>query len=384
MEKKILDYLRYAMPLAACLFMLLACEPEGDPDPDDDGETPGPVTEDFLVFRNFTKVNAPAPAAAAGGDLKINFKDSIYVVNGHPYMARVAIWHDPSLPINGAYISIENFGNNYHYDVMEEAFESNDSISVVYVGLQPPDDAEDVTYPYTIEIDIRPHTTNGTPQQEFNKTITVEDPVHVPCSIMNDDNTVWQWKFTERYAYSGGLAEVMAPSYRSLDPSYISLSGCCVSGVYVPFGEGTGVDGICNDQNPHWRTVEYSSGYFLVYDYLLMYESGAFAHYSQSTTINLVPGESVCAGHAIYDRKTTAYTKTGTHNYTPGATELSFTTTAANPPFGPNPPRGEIVFTCHTLIFTQDVEGKIVMVYQRYPDQVEPHPDDPFAFQWYR
>jgi hypothetical protein len=92
-----------------------------------------------------------------------------------------------------------------------------------------------------------------------------------------------------------------------------------------------------------------------------MFNSGAFIHYSQSTTVNFNPGESICAGTTVYDRQTTAYTKTGTHDYTPGATELNFTTEVAEPPFGPNPPRGDIVFTCHTSSLQSALKGRSLL-----------------------
>lgn len=340
---------------------------------------------DYLMFRNFNTISGTAPTVPADNPIKINVRDSLFVVKGHAYMARVAMFHDQTINIIGSYVEIPT--SDYYYDVPEESPESNDSTSVIYINLQPSDDG-DIEYPYTVHIKIKPYDADGVPLKVFEKSITVEDP-HDPskCSIMTEDGTAWRWRFTERINVQEEVVEVTAPNYQSIvDQSSIPVpavfSGCCVSGSYVPAGEATGFDGTCDNQNPHYRKVDYNSLYLVNYAYLFLFSSGNFIHYAGSTTHIFIPSKSICANDAVYESVRKNYTKTGTHDYTLDAIEMTLFTEFSDPSSGgPQPPRGFINFTCHTLIFTV---AQVSIIYQRYSDDdVQPLINDPFAAEWY-
>lgn len=351
-------------------FMLFfACE---DPVNPENGDTGGPpdtvhtnVPGDYLILTDPVEIKADYPDAP-DGNLTINVRDTLFLIEGHSYRGRVSVLHDPLMDINGFYVWVSGMTTAYYYDVPEVPEEGSDSTAVIYIGMDPPDELE---FPYSVTVIIQPHDADGVPVDEFSVPVTSERPL--ACDIFTEGDA-WKWMFTEMYDYQGNLFQVTAPSATAIyhdNTGGYEFSGCCVSDVYVPYNESTGVDGICDERNPHFKDFHVNTTYtYTVYDFLFIFSSGNFIHYNGSVQTNFNPEKSVCAGRAVYDAVATDYTKTGTHDYVSGDADITMTTTAAIPPFGPNPPRGAIVNTCHLMAITWGLEERYNFYYERFPE----------------
>lgn len=350
--------------------LIWSCNEDIIPGEDGDTDTTS-IIKDYLDLINPVKITGDFPDAMQT-DLKINYKDTLYVIKDNSYKARVVVLHDEGIDITGFYVWINGMaGSSYYYDVPRDAAEGSDSTTVIYIGLDP--DEDEVSFPYTVPVTIVPHDASGVGIKKIERHITCEMPGDGDCEIYNDDGSAWIWRFTQRYNYQGNLAEVRSPYAIDINVGdRVSFKGCCNSGIYVPYGEPMGADGYCEEDDEtgsqFLRTVFYKTGYFNMYDYLFLFKSRAFVHYSGDATRNFNPSESICANETVYNYKDGDFTKTGTHDYSPGDGDIRLTTEVSDPPFGPVPPFGKIVFTCHTLIFEMGFEDKIYKVYQRYPD----------------
>jgi hypothetical protein len=390
--KAMKNFFNYLNPLIYVLSIFIfaaSCGPEIEPDPITPGapnnpNTPdnpgsaGPIdpneASDYLVLSDAVKIPGNLPPAL-GNQLKINFKDTLYVIKDHPYKARISVMHDTTTNVTGFYIAAH--GASHYFDVPAVAEESKDSIDVIYLGLSP--EEEKVTFPYTLEITIQPHDQNGTSLGTFQKFITIEDPDDPDkCEIYNTFDA-WKWMYTEMYLYSGEFFKLTAPMFSATYHSTGTSGGyqyglCCINdpdfGLITAYPGDPTREGICNDKNPLYKGVFIDGAYSLnSYDYLFIFSSGNFIHYSGTLTSNFVPQKSrICDLFAYYELLLTEYVKTGIHDYVPGSNKIRFTTQISNPSFGPAPPFGEFVSTCHLLVFTINIEEKFKIVYQRYPD----------------
>ncbi len=363
------------------------CEDRIDPG----GEGPGQAGDvsDFLAFENSTKITGALPVAPEGA-LRINVPDTIYLVKDNPYRARISVLHDAAFPITGFNVQVSGADEEAYYDVTASGGESKDTVDVFYIGVETPE--EELLYPYTIEIIIQPHGPDGTPFDQFTRRVTIEDPGDV-CDIYTPVDA-WKWMHTLGYNYQGDLFQVTAPWFSatfSEGAGGYDYGKCCIEdpdfGLIEVYPGDTTMFGMCNWQNPTYKKVFINGAYYLrAYDYLFVFQSGNFIHYSASLTSNFVPQKSrICDLFAYYDREYTAFTKTGTHDYESGDNTIKITTEVAVPKFGPTPPSGSFVNTCHLLIFNVGAEETYQIVYQRYPSVTEeelPDPMDHLA-QWF-
>jgi hypothetical protein len=378
------------MILLSGLFWIISCKPEADPDPgtpDNPGNPAGinpDKVSDYLSFTDAAKVTG-RPPAAPDGPLKIDVRDTLYLAKGHPYKARISVLHDTLTSVTGFYIWVDGLSQAHYYNIPAVALEAKDSISVVYIGFDAPEN--EFTYPLTFTIHIQPHGPGGNPLDQFTRRVTIEDPAgQDQCDIYTEDGHAWKWLYTEVQVTGGSFRQITAPWFSA---TYSLASGgyyyakCCIEdpdfGLIEAYPGDPTREGICNERNPLYKRVFIDGAYSLKpYEYLFIFRGGNFIHYSATLTANFVPQKSrICDLFAYYERTYTEYTKTGTHTYTPGAGSVQFTTTVAEPPFGPPPPFGTVTNTCHLLIFTFGAEQKATIVYQKYPglSSTNPPPD---------
>lgn len=358
----------------------LNVDPGGDIDPNADEEPTGSLEADDLaelfMMTDALRITGDLPTAGDGG-LQINVEDTMYVVKDFELGTRVALRHDSLWDVTGVYVGVS--GDSFYYDVPVVEGESQDSVSVIYIVVGDPESEAD--YPLDIPIELYPHGPDGGPIDGFKRVITVEDPDDPDtCSLLHDDY-VWEWMYTTTFNYQGDIFQITAPwfsaTYREEGSGGYYYSACCVSGVHVPYGEPTGVDGPCDERNPHFRKIWVNTGIYLKgYDYLFLFTGGRFIHYASSFISNSIPERSTCRCAAFYSLDVTESTHTGTHDYVPGADDLYLTTTASDPGFGPSAPFGKIIHTCHMLIFTVGAEEKSYIVYRRTDgSDDDPRPD---------
>ena len=366
--------------LSFCAAMLLSCEPELDPDKVDPNDNPsnpngaGSPSSDFLRLIDEQKVDGPL-AVVANGNMTIDVKDTIYVVKDDPYMARVSVKHDTADVVSCFNIWVDGLREAYYYNIPVAA-ESNDSIAVFYVSMDP----LGVLFTYSEKIRIQPCGSGG-PMDEFQRVIAVEDPepdTGSVCEIWTETEgaTAWKWLFTQMIYPSGEIFKITAPDFEisSTENNGYRYGKCCWEdedfGNMEVYPNDTTPKGICNDQNPYYHSVHITEHYTLrPYEFLFIFSSGNFIHYVATREYDFEPWNSkICEGYAHHSVDYQNWTKTGTHNYSPGASSITFTTLVADPPFGPIPPRGKVVKTCHLMLIELDQDMKYRWVYQRYPN----------------
>jgi hypothetical protein len=376
--------LHYLIKAVGTLVILISisCD-ESEPGAPDSIKPTDSEPRDYLQFDNATKHTGDYPTAA-DGTLKINIRDTMYVIDNHPYRARISVLHEASVDISGFYVWVTGTTEQSYYDVPAVAAEGKDTVDVVYIGFDP---KEEVVLPYSVKIIIQPHAADGTALDEFERTISVEEADQSACTITAGRNR-WQWLYTEMYNYQGELYQVTAPWFQAtlLGESGYYYAKCCIEdpdfGTIEAYpGEPTR-EGICQFGNPLYKRVFIDGTYYLkAYDELFLFEEGEFWHYSASLTSNFIPQKSrICDLFAYYELDYTAFEKIGHHDYEPGDSQVKLTTDTAFPPFGPIPPSGDFINSCHLLIFTTGSEETYKIVYQKQPDGTEPATYDPVDY----
>src|SRR5690606_3610595 len=92
---------------------------------------------------------------------------------------------------------------------------------------------------------------------------------------------------------------------------------------------------------------------------LYLYNDGTFRQANTSVQTNYRPSLSdFCNNEAAYDFDVSTFVKFGTHDFTPGAKYINFTYNVTDPPvFGKNIYGGELLYSCHNMIISFEVEG---------------------------
>jgi hypothetical protein len=364
------------------ILMSVSCV-ENEPGPADNSQPPTAEARDYLQFNDATKHTGDYPIAG-DGTLKINIRDTLYVIDDHPYKGRVSVLHEASVEISGFYVWVTGTTEQAYYDVPAVSAEGKDTVDVVYIGFDP---EEEIELPYSVKIKIQPHGPDGIALDEFERMISVEEAEQSSCSITTGHNR-WQWLYTEIYNYQGDLSQLTAPWFHAtlLGESGYYYAKCCIEdpdfGTIEAYPGDPTREGICQFGNPLYKRIYIDGTYYLkAYDELFLFQNGEFRHYSASLTSNFIPQKSrICDLFAYYELDYTAYEKIGQHDYSPGDTEIRLTTETAVPPFGPIPPFGHFINTCHLLIFTAGSEETYKIVYQKQPDGVEPEMFDPMEY----
>lgn len=372
--------------LIVCLIAFVSCETEPDPGNRNNNGNNGTGNNaadefaadelsEFLVLEDAAKITGD-PKEAPDFQLKINFKDTIFVMKGSHLGARVAVRHDGLHDITGFYIAVDN--GSFYYDVPVAEDEAQDSTDIVYINIEVPEKT-DIDYPLTIPIRIQPHGPDGEPLDEFDKEVTIEDPeAGVDCSITHPftgsnehpDNWWWYWDYTLGFNYDGELFHFEAPGLKQV--SSYQTGGCCSE-------DGTSStvadDSYCFEKfsdgspNPVWRSIDVAHYFVWNYDVLWFYDNGTFGHENVSSQTNYRPSKSdFCNNKAAYDEDIGFFLKKGTHDFTSGTDYLTVSYDVTNPPvYGRTLLSGQIEYTCHILVFIYEIEGqKWEIVFRKY------------------
>jgi hypothetical protein len=194
-----------------------------DPDPDPDGSTS--TIEEInaaFTFNSASFKSGTPPTNANLGDLKVN-KDTINIWPG--IQNRVSILNHTGISISGVILHMP--GADGYHDAEIEPEESNDTLAVFYVDMDP----LGLDLPYNGNILIKPSTGSGEVIDEFDHPIHVDTPFDEnvgagpqgtgqgSCSPASNKNLFWAYTIKNN-AFSD------APNFPSYQSDY-SVDGCC-------------------------------------------------------------------------------------------------------------------------------------------------------------
>ncbi|MDH3710292.1 MAG: hypothetical protein OER04_10415 [Cyclobacteriaceae bacterium] len=354
------------------LVLWTSCESDLNEDPGNPGNPvitnvdPDKASE-YLVLNNAAKITGSLPLSNDGG-LKLDVEDTIFTMKGYPLGSRIRVLHDPSQSVSDFNIHVG--GASFYYNVPEEIAEDqyiveeeSDTTSVLVLELDPP--ADEVDYPFTLEVYIQPLDESGNPLDEFIRWLTVEDPEDSGSGGCNSiTGKVWEWNFSLRINH-GDIVNVWAPALGT--PINTTGGGCC-SGSGNSY---TTVDPFCvvgiNEPNMKWVEVTPHDYYVRNYEYLQFGDDGSA----------LADGLEIIKNWDLFNTdfcsETLSYTYTenknklveGTHDFVRGANHINF----SFPDWegGWRPRGGNIVYTCNVLVISYDVEiDTFIKVYKEW------------------
>jgi len=306
-------YLRILLIFAGIALMIAACskddeEPKKDPTPKEnppvDGSQGGgkdtivtptdsldaDVVSQYLKLVNAAKIPGQPPAGV-DGDIKIDVKDTIFLMRGLPVGDRVSFLHDPAVNVTGFYVYVP--GSSYYYDVPSLPEEGRDSTDVVFIDTEfPVADFKD--YPISFPLHIMPYV-DGIPFDPFITTVQIQDPkdpdqADVCDGLFKERNRFqhWQWEYTIRL-YNDEILNFWAPGIRVGINTL--LGGCCRDdGVSRLFGD-IGCSKIDSLRSPRQTWVEFPSnaGITSLYEVLAVDEIGQILIYGATDEATIVP-----------------------------------------------------------------------------------------------
>jgi hypothetical protein len=368
--------------LLAFMLIIASCENLTDTDPKTDPGTdviidPAKASE-YLKFSNAIKIEGDLPTAP-DGKLKINVKDTIYIVHGFPFGDRIVVKHDGLQDISGFYVEV--IDGTFYYDVPIISSESGDSTEVFYINMGFPDGGN-WDFPYTIPVRIQPHGPDGSPLDEFVVDVTIEDNEEDgvdPCSPLTPAPTcfydtdsirnctypsgpyTWIWEFTVVENPSGDIYTAYAP-FMFLNIPTFTHGGCCWNGFSTP----AKYDPYCVPANPEYHEVTVDNAYYVRYfEFLDLYDNNTFERRMRDETSNYSPDSSnYCTGEAGYFVDPYYNREDGTHTFSEGNNYISFNrlhllypqNLKNNHSFW-TPKNGEIFYTCNSLIISYSFNG---------------------------
>lgn len=382
MAMKSFNFLKFfSLLLSGMLLWMAACEsdliPRDEDDPNPDTDLPAAINPDeiagHLVLRNASKIPGPLPASSSG-QLRINIKDTLYMLTGFPVGDRIVVRHDGLYDIRGFYVGVEN--SSFYYDVPKEEAEAQDSTDVFYLNLGDLQGL-DWTFPSSFAIIIGPYGPDGVPIKEFVRVITPEKAdetgevsITVPKSF-SLDSVHWEWIYTLTTDPTGHVTHIEGKGVKKGSP--YQTGGCCND-------DGTSTT-VANDPycfskysdgtpNPNWRSIEVSHFFMWAYDIMYLYDDGTFRQANTSAQTNYRPSLSdFCNNDPYYDFDMKTFVKFGTHDFVPGTDHISFTYEVTDPPvFGKLAYGGELAYSSHDILISFMVEGqKWYSKYKRPP-----------------
>lgn len=389
--KSITNQIQTPFILLAILLIIGSCEEVTDSNPKHDSDPPVKIdpekASEYLKLSNATKIDGDLPTASDGG-LKINVKDTIYLVHGLPFGDRLVVKHDGSQDITGFYIEVTD--GTFYYNVPVVSAESGDSTEVFYINMELPSGIN-WEFPYTIPIRIQPHGPDGSPLDEFEIEITIEgndkdnaDPCSpltpAPTCFMDVDGIytckyaggvrTWEWEFTVVEDASGDIYSAFAP-FMFLNIPTFKHGGCCWNGFSWPQQD----DPYCRPGNSEYFEVTVDNAYYVrYYEYLDLFDDNTFQRNLRHETSNYSPDSTnYCSGEVGYKISRGTIQENGTHDYSQGDGDIHFKREHFYDSSDPNNvynfwsvANGNIFYTCHSLIISYIFNGeKWSDVYQR-------------------
>src|SRR5690606_1734155 len=143
---------------------------------------------ELLVLDNAARKQGAAPGGS-NGNLLINIKDSIFILTGSAG-SLIQIKHDPTQNIKGMYVYVK--GADHYYDVPVSDTEGIDSIAAIYINI----DLESALGKMTHILQIKPYDDSDNVLDEFERTVTIEEPGecnNMQSAIIDKD---WIWMYT--------------------------------------------------------------------------------------------------------------------------------------------------------------------------------------------
>ncbi|MDZ7604230.1 MAG: hypothetical protein U5K79_01290 [Cyclobacteriaceae bacterium] len=138
--KSIANQLHAPFMMLALMVIIASCENPNDTDPKTDPGTIVNIDPEkasvYLKLSNAIKIDGDLPIAP-NGKLKINVKDTIYIVHGLPFGDRIVVKHDGLQEIIGFFVGVVD--DTLYYDVPIISAESGDSTDVFYINMEFPD-----------------------------------------------------------------------------------------------------------------------------------------------------------------------------------------------------------------------------------------------------
>jgi len=330
---------------------------------------------EFLSLKEAKRITGTLPEAP-DLQLKINYKDTLYLMKNMSNGIHVEVRHFGLYDITGFYIAVENSSFYYDVPVMEEA--AQDSSDVFFFNMGIAEDV-DMDFPYNFPIKILPHDQNGDPLDAFDKEVTIENPEAADnCSFTHaftgknehPNDWWWSWDYTLGFDYNDEVFYFEPNSFKKV--SSYPTGGCCnLDGTSSTVAN----DPYCFEKysdgssNPNWRSIDVTHYFQWIYDVLWFYDNGQFGQENLSMQTNYRPSKSdFCKGMPAYDQDINQFIKTGTHDFSPGADYLTITYDVTDPPvFGKIIRSGNLEYTCNLMVLSFDLEGqKWEMVFRKY------------------
>lgn len=359
--------------------------------PDTNGQIDPDIIANNLALKDAITVNGDLPAAL-DGQILIDVKDTIFLVKGYPFGDRIQLLPESGQAsrtnrggISGMYVQV--LGSTFYHNVPSEAVETiwvdefGDHRTTYTFDLDLDlSDLGDISYPFSIEIKLQPYDEAGTPLDEFERVVTIEDPEDsAKCDDIRREpgtsDNVWVWDYSIR-AYNGQILNVIAPGLAAAINSI--GGGCCLSdGRSVTTSE----DNLCFEDTTApertWVELELDDYSVRTFEVMWFYTNGLFdfggiyrnKQYDRSIT-------NFCTGIAGYtfDREDYGIFDGG-HDFMPGATSINLD--VANW-FGPYRMFSsyDLIYTCNTLLLmNQGGDDEWTFVYRKLKSG-----DNPTAF----
>jgi hypothetical protein len=343
--------------------------PPGNNEEDEEETTPENV-DDILgsfLFTGGTKVTGSLPTVANTSLIRTNSRDTIYTIPGIKDMMRIS--HPVGRFIKGIYIAAQ--GSSFYYDVPVTLEEESDTVSIVSYEF----DNEEMEEPVQVPIDIVAYDEADQPIDVIERIITIEDPDHNNCSILQDGDTSntdnmhgWDWKWSVILDMNDQLVNINAPGLTYTND--FNYQACC---------KGSACPALIYE-NGQLKEIKYdrefpvSTYYTIGVEWFEFYRDGTFYRYtaeSSSAISNASDSTDWCVESPIVTVTLDEVFYYGTHDYEPGNTSISYGTTHSrcDDPLGLcgyGSSGGLLTETCHTMFIISNLEGqKSVRKYTR-------------------
>lgn len=360
------------------------------PNPKEEPEEIAPdLIAEHLILNQATLITGSLPNAQDGG-IKMEIKDTIFSVKGFALGSRIQFQKAAHQDITGFYIYV--IGASFYFDVPEEIVDGQlvfsgdeDTSTVLQIDLDLEPLGDEVEYPFSTEILIQPHDASGTPVDEFKRFITIEDPedqtgngCNTIAQPVSNNRIHWEWEFTIR-EYNGEILNVFGPGLATRINS--QGAGCCDSqgrswttSSHPSCGPGT--------TSMTWVQLEVEDYSVRPYELWQIYNDGTvfvFSNYIKKQYDRSIT--NFCDGIVGYTFENEDIDGSGTHDFTPGGSFITFNWTQWNGGFRAS--SGQVVYTCHTMIRSWGVDDKFSAVYRRVIYNPYPtHNPIEFYYQW--
>jgi hypothetical protein len=351
------------------LFLLLAgsCSKLNEnPQDKNPNENPGPDPDallETLLFARATRVTGTVPAVANTSLLKTNTRDTIYALTGFKIPIRVS--HPETISLKGIYVALQQ--GTFYYDVPIELEEESDTVSVIFLEVDPGDTQQE----YTLPVELIPYDVSNTPVDKIGRIIKIEPPSGNGCDILvqrpatlGDTSGIWSpewfWFATMVFNPNGEVTFLNAPGNAFITQT--TYQGCC---------DPNRPQGKCHPLSTTLNaTANARIAYTIESETFAFFTGGTFVRQTHERKQNFNPQTTDwCAGTAGYTLADDVVTYFGRHDYVPGNKNISYGTTHASCDLcGYGSRGGALTHSCHMLVITRGAEfSKEVRIYVRNP-----------------